>query len=143
MGKRTTVTEHWPVFDAPLLQAVVAAFKRRRKAIAYHTNLTCTREFCESSSEVIERLNLDLRSNSLRLSVWTDGVLWVRLCRRGLGRNTGWAFMDHFYGDAQIVPAEALVAMVEQTLGLPIGTELASEREQLRAIWTSIEPYEG
>ena len=51
--------------------------------------------------------------------------------------------MDHFYGDAQVVPAEALVGMVEQTLGLRIGTELASEREQLRAIWASIGPYEG
>jgi hypothetical protein len=143
MVKRTTGTAHWPAFDAPLLQDVVAAFARRRKAIAYHTDLTCTRELCESASGIIERFNLDLRSDSLRLSVWADGTLWLRLCHRGLGRNTGWAFIDHFYGNAQVVPAAALVSMVEQTLGLQIGTEPASERQQLRAIWTGVGPYEG
>jgi hypothetical protein len=142
MMKRAAVTEQWPAFDAPLLQGIAAAFARRRKAIAYHSSLTCTREMSESTSEVIERLNLDLRSDSLRLSVWADGDLWLRLCRRAAGRNAGWAFMDHFYGDAQVVPVEALVGMVERTLALRIGTDPPSERQQLRAIRASIGPYE-
>jgi hypothetical protein len=143
MMKRAAVTEQWPAFDAPLLQGIAAAFARRRKAIAYHSSLTCTREMSESTSGVIERLNLDLKSDSLRLSVWADGDLWLRLCRQAAGRNAGWAFMDHFYGDAQAVPVETLVGLVEKTLAIRIGADSASERQQLRTIWACVRPDEG
>ncbi len=119
--KRTAVTANWPAFDAPLLQGVAMAFARRRKALAYHSSLTCKRELSESTSGVIERLNLDLRSDNLRLSIWADGVMWIRLCCLAPGRNAGWAFMDHFYEDARAVPAEVLVGLVENSLALRIG----------------------
>jgi hypothetical protein len=148
MTKRTSVTEHWPAFDAPLLQDVATAFARRRKAITYSTDLSCTRESDESDSEVFERLNFDLGSgrpgeSNLRLTVWADGVMWLRLCVGAFGRNAGWAFIDHFHGEARDVSAEALVGMVEATLALRIGDDPASERQQLRAIWAPIHPYQG
>jgi hypothetical protein len=129
----------WPTFEAPVLQNVAAAFRRRRKAIAYQTSLSCDREFSESAAGAIERLNLD--ADPLRLSVWADGVVWVSVCVRGAGRNAGWAFKDGFHGSALDLSAETLVGMVEATLSLQFGTEQDREREQLRAVWARIAPY--
>jgi len=131
----------WPKFDAQLLQSVAAAFLRRRQAIAYHTGLSCEREFSESSTEIIERLNLNV--GHLRLCVWADGVMWLGVCVRGFGRDAGWAFKDTFHGDVQDVSAESLVGMVEATLALSFGSDPESERQQLRALWARVHPYVG
>jgi hypothetical protein len=134
----------WPTFDASLLQGVAAAFLRRRKAIAYQAGLSCGREFSESAAGgAIERLNLDIPDVNLRLSVWADGVMWFRICVPGLGPNAGWAFKDRFHGDVGDVSAEALVEMVEATLGLRLGSDPASELLQLRRLWARVHPLAG
>lgn len=140
MAKRNSVAADWPTFDAPLLQGVAAAFTRRHKAIAYQACLSCTREFSESASGTVERLNLDLRGGGVRLSVWGDGLMWLGVCVRGPGRNAGWAFQDDFHGDMGDISAEALVSMVETTLSLRFGSDQARERQQLREVWAHVAP---
>src|SRR5437879_1181008 len=88
--KPEPVAGDWPTFDAPLLRDIAAAFRRRRKAIAYCAGLSCGREFTESAAGAAERLNLD--AGALRLSAWPDGVMWLAVCVRGSGRGAGWAF---------------------------------------------------
>ena len=139
--KRKPVTLAWPTFDAPLLRAVAAAFLLRRKAIKYHAGLACQREFSESATGTFERLNLDTGAGHLRFSIWADGVMWLAVCIRGSGRGAGWAFKDTFHGDVNDVSAEALVAMVEATLALPLGSDPDRERQQLRAVWTRVRPH--
>src|SRR5262245_8815730 len=130
----------WPTFESPLLQDIVAAFRRRRKAIAYKAGLSCEREFTETSDGAFERLNLDLRHGQVRLSVWADGGLWMSVSVPGKGRNSGWAFQDAFHGDVQDVSGGTLVGMLEATLAQPLGVDPAAEREQLRQIWKRARP---
>jgi hypothetical protein len=138
----------WPTFDSSLLQGVVIAFTRRSKAIRYRAGLSREREFSETGSGAFERLNLDLRPGigDLRLSVWEDGVMWLRLCVAGTGRNSGWTFMDEFHGSVNDVSPEAVVAMIESTIGEPFRPESSNQaeyRERLRMIWGRVQPYQG
>jgi hypothetical protein len=146
MKRKKEGLEDWPTFDAPLIQDVVAAFLRRRKAIAYQvracaTSLSCSREFSESPMSATERLNLD--AGPLRLSVWADGAAWVSVCVRGAGHNAGWKFKDSFHGSTLDVSAEAVVGMAEATLSLRFGTEAHLNREHLRTVWARMCPFEG
>ena len=144
MAKRQTRAEDWPVCDSPLLADIAAAFLHRRKAIAYKTraqgSFTCSREFSESATETVERLNLDLRGGYLRLSVWADAGMWLSLSVRAPGRNSGWAFQDQFTGDVNDVSGPALVHMIEATLATPLGADPPTERQQLRTIWRRVHP---
>jgi hypothetical protein len=133
----------WPSFGAPLLQEVARAFLRRRKALRYQAGLTCGREFSETPQGSMERLNLDLRQGpaDLRLSLWADGVLFLRLCVKGPGRNSGWAFLDSFHGDVQDVSAAALVGLVEATLAEPFEVGRSDQREyreRWRQTWARV-----
>jgi hypothetical protein len=143
MTKRKSVTEDWPRFEAPLLQEIAAAFSRRRKAIAYSAGLSCTREFSESASGVVERLNLDLRAGDLRVSVWADGLMWLGIAIPKLGRNAGWAFQDSFHGDTRDISPATLVAMVEATLLQQLGSDQIGERQRLRDLWMRVAPRSG
>jgi hypothetical protein len=136
--KRKRAATDWPTFTALLLRDVAAAFLLRRKAIAYLVGLSCSREFSESATESVERLNLDTGSGHCRLSVWADGVVWLSVCVRGLGPGAGWLFQDSFHGQMNDVSAEALVRMFEATLALRLGSDPESERQQLRAVWASV-----
>ncbi len=53
----------------------------------------------------------------MRLTVWEDGQMRLRLCASAFKRQGGWAFKDDFYGSTDDVSPEALVAMVEATIG--------------------------
>ncbi len=139
--KRGPVAGDWPIYDAPLLREIAAAFLRRRKAIAYRAGLSCEREFSESAAGGVERLNLE--TGDLRLSAWSDGVMWLAVYVHGFGRGAGWAFKDSFHGDVQDVSAEALVGMVEATLALPFGADPEKERQQLWGVWARVRPYTG
>lgn len=141
MKRDRTDTSRWPTFDSPLLQEVGSAFLRRRKAIAYQCGFSCEREFSESATGVVERLNID--AGDLRLCIWADGVMWLSVCVRGKGRGVGWAFKDTFHRDAQDVSAEALVGMVEATVALTFGSNPVREREQLRGMWARVCPHMG
>jgi hypothetical protein len=145
MKRKRADVPQWPRFDSALLQGVAAAFQRRGKAIRYQAGLSCEREFSETGGGTSERLNLDLRpgSGDLRLTVWEDGVTWLRLCVVGSGRNAGWAFVDHFYGSVQDVSPEALVALVEATIAEPFrpgSSDPQEYRERLRTIWGRVRP---
>jgi hypothetical protein len=131
----------WPTFDAPLLLEIAAAFLRRRRAIAYRAGLSCRREFTESPSGAVERLVLE--AGPLRLCVWADGVMWLGVFVRGLGRGAGWAFREAFHGDVRDVSAEALVGMVEATLALPLGSDRDGARRDLWAAWARTHPHKG
>ena len=139
MKRKRADTSLWPTFDSPLLQGVGSAFLRRRKAVVYHAGLSCEREFSESATSALERLNLD--AGNLRLCIWSDGVMWLAVCVRGFGRGAGWAFKDTFHGDIQDVSAEVLVGLVEATLALPFGSDADNERQQLRVVWARVHPH--
>jgi hypothetical protein len=139
--KRKPVADNWPKFDTQLLRDIAAAFKRRRRAIAYQVGLSCEREISESAAGAMERLNVE--AGDMRLSAWSDGVLWLGVCVPAFGRGAKWAFKDAFHGDTQDVSAEALVGMVEATLALPFGNDPPKEREQLREVWARVGPYAG
>jgi hypothetical protein len=132
----------WPAFDAPLLQGVVSAFLRRRKAIRYRAEmLSCEREFSETGCGAWERLNFDLCPGygQLRLSVWDDGTMWLRLCVAGFGRNSGWIFKEEFHGSINDVSPEALLGMIEHTIAepfLPGYAEYSDPIEYRRRLWT-------
>jgi hypothetical protein len=131
----------WPIFDAPLLQGIAAAFEQRRKAIAYRSGLSCERAFTESAAGVVERLNLE--AGDLRLCIWADGLMWLAVCVRGCGRGAGWAFKETWHGDVEDVSAETLVAMVEATLALRFGSDPERERQELWAVWARVHPHKG
>ena len=139
--KRKQYIELWPTFDASLLQEIATAFLGRRKAIAYRSGLFCGREFDSSQIVHVERLNIE--AGSLRLSIWADGVMWLAVCVKGLGRGAGWAFKDSFHGEVLAVPAKSLVEMVMATLNLPFGKNPEKEWQELRAIWEKVQPYTG
>src|SRR5262245_20936706 len=124
-----------PTCASPLLPDIVAAVRRRRKAIAYKAGLSCEREFTETSDGAFERLNLDLRHGQVRLSVWADGGLWMSVSVPGKGRNSGWAFQDAFHGDVQDVSGGTLVGMLEAGVAQRLGADEAEEREQVRQRW--------
>jgi hypothetical protein len=130
---------NWPNFDDPLLQEIAIAFLKRRKAITYHSSLSCEREFSETAIGTFERLNLNV--GNLRLCIWSDGVIWLAVCVPGFGRNAGWAFKDTFYGLVKDVSADSIVGMVESTLAIPFGMDQAQEQHQLRTIWMRVHPY--
>ena len=142
-GRRRRTALVWPEFYADLLERISSAFLRRRKAISHHARLTCARDFTESSREAIERLNIELDSPFLRLSVWGDGCLWLGICVRHTRRSKGWAFKDQFHGTALDLSAGTLVALVENTLGLALGSDRRGDRERLREAWALVHPCEG
>jgi hypothetical protein len=143
MKQKQVETPGWPKFDAPLLQEVVAAFQRRRKALRNRAGLACEREFTETDRGVFERLNFDLCPGygDMRLSVWEDGKLWLRLCVPAFERQGGWAFLDEFHGSTDDVAPETLVALVEATIGEsfhPGRSDPAAYRTRLRNIWRRV-----
>ena len=94
-------------FESESLTELVKAFRSRSKAVTYYSSdWNISRE---SSEEDPERLNVDAKhfNNDLRLSVWSDHVVWFRKCR-GPAKN-GWKFMLSFHGDASSVTPSAIV----------------------------------
>lgn len=141
--RKPTTPADWPEFDSALLRDIADAFRLRRKALRYRAGLSCEREFTETTEGASERLNIDLRDDRIRLSVWEDGILWFRVCVSGTGRNSGWAFLDSFHGDVQDVSPRTLVGMVEATLAIGFGADPPAERERLRNVWDRVRPRSG
>ena len=141
MGRKQTESAGWPAFDSPLLQEITAAFLRRRKAIAYRLRaeggVACARDFSESASGTQEVVALAF-GQRIQFCVWDGGDLWLSVRIKAVGRNSGWAFQDHFYGDSQDVSGAALVRMVEATLALRFGSDFLTERDRLRCVWRRV-----
>ena len=114
-------------FDADTLNGLAAAFRARSKAITYHAaEWTVTRD----DETQLERLNIDADGHhgKLRLSVWTDGVLWFRLCR-GRAKN-GWEFMLSFHGDRKDLDAATIVEQFIDSM----------TSDEILAIWHNVSP---
>jgi hypothetical protein len=140
MRKRNS-EDAWPAFDAPLLQEISAAFLRRRKPLAHKAEASCEREFSESKSKTFERLNIDLRigpqRRRVRLSVWSDGAMWLCVWVDAPGRGAKRRYKDRFHGDVRDVSSERLVGLIESTLSQP-----ALEWQELRNLWAQVHPYD-
>ena len=133
----------WPHFEAPLLQAIAAAFLRRRRALRYHGSLECGRETSETPDGAIERLNLDHGANpQLRLSVWADGAMWLRACSARPGREGGWSFLYHFHGQVNAVSPEEIVRLFEESRLVSYWPE-DGRGERLRSLWRVVGPEGG
>ncbi|MFN0055836.1 MAG: hypothetical protein ACKV0T_27140 [Planctomycetales bacterium] len=147
MKRKSKDQSLWPTFDSPLLQGVASAFLRRRKTLNYQVGLACEKEFSETESGALERLNLNLfpGNGGLQLSVWEDGGMWLQYCVKAPGRNSGWAYSDHFYGSLDDVSPETLVAIIERTIARrfdPENSDPTEYRKRLREIWGRVQPFE-
>ena len=117
-------------FESELLTDLTAAFRARSKAVTYRTS---SWGVSREKSEQLERMNVDAKhfNDALRLSVWSDGVVWFRKCR-GPAKN-GWKFLLSFHGDmSSVTPA----AIVEQF----IESRLAGTASDLLSIWANVSP---
>ncbi len=137
--------DKWPDVDAPMLQAVVDAFRKRSKAIRYQfRHLECTREFEESSRGTLERLNIDsrlLNSTMIRLSIWPDGCLWYRICRPGPRKAGGWEVNVSFFGDSKECGPLMLRDLFEKSGSLAYAaTDNPSAAQNLEEIWKTVKP---
>ncbi len=112
-------------FESELLREIASAVERRGKAIRYHGRLKYSR-FFENS---IERINLDfagILGFRVRLSIWSDGVLWLGITKPGPRRIGGWAYRDEFHSHVDSLDTNAFVERFEQTIHSPT---------QARSIW--------
>ena len=65
-----------PLFESALLHDVASAIERRGKSIRYRGCLECSR----AVEAPFERLNVNFASSvygDIRLSIWSDGRLWL------------------------------------------------------------------
>jgi hypothetical protein len=143
-GKRMAALLPWQTFDTPLLRDLALAFSRRSKAIRYKTeSFDCQREVEESPEGARERLNIDTvgiaSPAQLRLSVWSDGVLWFRACTRAVGTNAGWAYLEACYGNIRSMAPAEVVSAYEAAMDLchePVPADLGL---QIRLLWNASE----
>jgi hypothetical protein len=130
-------------FESSLLRAVAEGFQKRSKALRHQTKaLVITREKDINSSEP-ERLNIDAktieaRPTQVRLSVWSDGVLWFRACQP---TKAGWSFMLAFHGQLKTSATRDMEPLFEKSLGLVYGATRKSEcDQQLLSLWRAVSP---
>ena len=105
-------------FESALLRQIADGFERRGKAIRYHGELECSRAVEDS----IERLNVDFTAIvgcRVRLSVWSDGVLWLGITEPGPRRTGGWAYRNEFHSHLDSLDACSVVERFEQTIHSP------------------------
>ena len=103
--------DDWPTPDSALLVEILAAFRRRSKAIKHKV----TRWSAECDiEEGLERLDIDFcpYGPEIRLSVWQDGCLLVRVCQAS---KSGW--LVNYTVEASVAQASAsdIVSATEDT----------------------------
>jgi hypothetical protein len=130
----------WPGFDSSFLGDIASAVQRRGKAIRYQTRLSCEREWEERTDGTWERMNLDLVSHvQVRLSVWSDGIMWLRVCQAGPRRSGGWKFLDRLAGDVRLLPPSEVAERLEATLALCSSPHPANFSQRLRGLWKAVD----
>ena len=132
-GVSTLMNSELVNFENARLNEMVAAFKKRSKAIKHQS---CDIEFSREEDEDHERLNIDcdqLASPTIqiRISIWDDGAMYFRTCQ---GSKNGWIFNIQFYGVAFDIDSEKLVSNFESGLNL-------TGEEELMQLWKDISPY--
>ena len=107
-----------PLFESSLLHEIATAIELRSKAIRYHGHLACSRETEESR----ERLNVDFSDSfrrHVRLSIWTDGQLWLCVTQPGPNRTGGWALNHELRSHIAEFDGEEVCRRFEQTIHEP------------------------
>ena len=105
--RKSATSPDWPQTTSGELRRIVDAFRGKSKSLSYSDRWSC-----EHSTEGGERLDIDFRGPAdVRLSFWSDGVMWVRACRRAEGAHAGWAFVWAFHGSWADVEPGQLVEM--------------------------------
>lgn len=85
---------------------------------------------------------MDFRSSlrlDVRLSVWEDGEMWLRVCLPAQGKKQGWAFLSSFYGRILRLSPTEVVARFE-AIGLLCFDPAPDCAEKLRELWSDVEP---
>jgi hypothetical protein len=116
-----------PHLESDLLWEVAVAVARRGKAIRYHGSLDFSR-----AVEDYERLNLDYTSSlrfRVRLSIWSDGALWLGITKPGPSRTGGWGYCDEFHSRLGDLVAQDVAERFEQTIHSPT---------EARSFWPAI-----
>jgi hypothetical protein len=106
-----------PDFESALLWDIAIAVARRGKAIRYHGSLEPSR-----AVEDCERLNLDFIGVSdfrVRLSIWSDAVIWLGITKPGPKQAGGWAYRDEFHSHLGDLTPQGVVERFEQTVHSP------------------------
>ena len=116
-----------PDFESDVLWDIAIAIARRGKAIRRRGTLELSR-----ASEEVERLNLDFTGSSrfqVRLSVWSDGALWLGVTKPGPRRVGGWDYRDEFHSRLTSLGPQDVVERFEQTIQSPT---------EVRTFWPGI-----
>ena len=103
---------------AALLHDIASAIERRGKAIRYHGRLECSR----AVEAPLERLNVDydgLLSTHVRVSIWSDGQLWLCVTQPGPRRTGGWELYDEFRSHVAEFDGADVSQRFEQTIHSP------------------------
>ena len=106
-----------PDFESDVLWGIAIAVARRGKAIRSWGTLELSRAI-----EEFERLNLDFAGSSrfhVRLSIWSDGALWLGVTRPGPRRAGGWDHRDEFHSRLTGLGPRDVVERFEQTIQSP------------------------
>lgn len=133
-----------PVGLSQRLRAVLAELSSRQKAIKYRLQ-----DFSHEVEGDIEngapfhRLNIDAllsggRPTGVRLSIWDDGQMWLRVAKPGPASRGGWTFLDSFHGSVSDMGAGRVVQLLELTLNASRGISEKSINSlpmRLREIW--------
>ena len=107
-----------PLFESAALHEIASAIEQRGKAIRYHGRLECSRAI----EQPFERLNLDfdglLRAH-VRVSVWSDGQLWLCVTQPGPRRTGGWEFYAEFRSHVAELDGSDFCRRFELTINNP------------------------
>jgi hypothetical protein len=106
-----------PDFESDVLWDIAIAVARRAKAIRSSGTLELSRDV-----EEFERLNLDFTGSSgfhVRLSIWSDGALWLGVTKPGPNRAGGWDHRDEFRSRLTGLGPHDVVERFEQTIQSP------------------------
>jgi hypothetical protein len=121
----------WPEPKSDLLDGVVSAFRRRSKAIKH---MLLRWEMSLETDDSVERLNVDtFCSHHIRLSVWADGQMWVRVCK---GDKNGWELNYSFHLDLNDNDPSTVTARFEET------HIHAGDQSEVKKLWQSFNPQE-
>lgn len=106
-----------PDFESDVLWDIAIAVARRGKAIRKWGTIESSRAVDE-----FERFNLDFSGISrfnVRLSIWSNGALWVGVTKPGPSRTGGWGYRTEFHSRLTGLGPADIVERFEQTIQSP------------------------
>jgi len=123
--------------DSPFLLAVLAALKKRSRALKHGNAIPTIDRIIEiTDGEPLERIEIEFRTRkrqSLRILVWEDRAIWVHACEAI--SKAGWKFQ--FTDSGRLIghaSERELVAALEASLSAMFEMT-ADDLDRLTAIW--------